>query len=99
MVATQEREANHGVFEITRGDVHVLMTGINAAILIEIVRGCRGDVLMLPTPFFVPPSSRCAPGQLHLTLQPMNRLANMPIVGHSLLRGKCRTLITLGPRL
>jgi hypothetical protein len=25
MVATQEREANHGVFEITRGDVHVRM--------------------------------------------------------------------------
>jgi hypothetical protein len=34
-----ERDDTCGVFEITCGEVHVRLTGISAATLIEIVRG------------------------------------------------------------
>lgn len=37
--ATSKRDDTCGVFEITRGEVHVRLTGISAATLIEIVRG------------------------------------------------------------
>lgn len=36
---TPQHEGNGGVFEITRGDVHVRMTGITASMLVEIIRG------------------------------------------------------------